>query len=174
MAAPVIYMEPLDGSEMIRVLKNGRLYFAPVTAVLDPRMGAALAALTARLDALEAALAAEGRARAAADTGLATRASALEARPEEVAHFTASAKLPTLAALATVTLTLTGLVPARVGDLVRKGEAVSVEPATALPAGISIAAVSVPADGTVAVQLLATLAIGAGTTPLSWLITALR
>ncbi len=192
MPAPKVYMELLDGSEMIRVLKNGRLYPAPITAVLDLRASPAIAGLTARLDALEAALAAEGRARAAADataasaltaettarqgvdTGQAARIAALEGRPEEAAHFTASAKLPAITALQPVTLTLASLVPARAGDVLRKGEPVTVTPATALPAGVNIAAAFVPADGSVAVQLTTGISIALGTVPIAWSITVHR
>ncbi|MGU3417635.1 hypothetical protein [Methylobacterium sp. D54C] len=150
MAPPPVYRKPLDGTEMIRVLKDGRYYMAPVTAVLDLLgLPAVIAPILSRL-------------------------SALEGRPEEVAHFTASAKLPAITLLAPVTLTLTGLVPARVGDVLKAGEQVEVAPATPLPANVNIAAAIVTADGTVVVQLTAGVSISAGAAPITWNISALR
>lgn len=105
---------------------------------------------------------------------LAARVAALEGRPEEAAHFTATAKLPTIAALASVTLTLTGLIAARAGDALKADETVSVEPAAPLPPGLNLSTATVPADGTVAVQMSASVAIAASATPILWNITALR
>lgn len=148
MATPPIYRQPLDGTEMVRVLKGGRYYMAPLTAVLDLLgLPAALGPILARLNALEG-------------------------RPEEVAHFTASAKLPVIAALASFTLPLTNLVPARAGDTLKAGEQVEVR--AKLPAGIDMGLPLVTADGTVAVPLKATLALSAGTAPIAFDITALR
>ncbi|SDA12843.1 hypothetical protein SAMN02799622_00827 [Methylobacterium sp. UNC378MF] len=143
-----IYRQPLDGTEMVRVLKDGRFYMAPLSAVLDLLgVPATLAPILARL-------------------------AALEGRPEEVAHFTASAKLPNAAALASFTLTLTGLVPARAGDVLKAGEQVEVR--AKLPAGLEMGLPLVTADGTVAVSFKTTLALSAGTTPVTFDITALR
>jgi hypothetical protein len=144
--APPVYRAALDGTEMVRVLKGGRWYLAPVTAV------------AALYDA----------------AGLTARLAALEARPEEAAHFTAAAKLPALSVLAPVSLTLTGLKPARAGDVLRAGETVLVEPATALPAGVNLSAAFVPVDGAVSLQLTASLSVAAGAAPIAWNITALR
>ena len=184
MSAPPIYLEPLDGTEMIRVLKNGRLYLAPVTAVLDLRTAVALTALTARLDALEAALAAEGKTRTAADTaaagalagevsarqsadaGLSARTGALEAKPEEVVPFSGTIITGTLA-IGTKTFTVTGLAG------LKAGERILVEPASAWPAGLVFAGAWVPADGTAEITLAALVALTASKTiPLA--ITALR
>ncbi|WFS07796.1 hypothetical protein [Methylobacterium sp. 391_Methyba4] len=148
MATPPIYRKPLDGTEMVRVLKDGRFYMAPISAVVDLLgLPTALAPILARL-------------------------AALEGRPEEVAHFTASAKLPSVAALATFTLTLTGLVPARAGDILKAGEQVEVR--AKLPAGVEMGLPSVTADGTVAVPCKATLAVSASTAPVVFDIVALR
>jgi len=131
-------------------------------------------ALSAEVQARRTADAAEAKARGDADTAQAARAAALEAKPEEAAAFTASAKLPALTALLPVTLTLTGLVPARAGDVLRAGERVVVAPAAALPAGLNIAAAFVSADGVVSVQLTTGLTLAAGAAPIGWNITALR
>lgn len=150
-----------------------------ITALAD-RLGDAEGALhhqAAALDAQQARLAAaEVRlsAREATDTDQGARIAALEGRPEEAAHFTALAKLPAITALQPVTLTLASLVPARAGDVLRKGEPVTVTPAAALPAGVNIAAAFVPADGTVAVQLTTGISIALGTVPIAWSITVHR
>lgn len=128
----------------------------------------------ARLTAVEKALSGEISARQTTDAAQSGRIAALEGRAEEVAHFTGSAKLPAIAVASTTPLTLTTLVPAVTGDRVRKGEAVIVEPATALPAGVNIAAAYAPADDTVVVQITAGLAISLGAAPIAWNITVLR
>lgn len=178
-----MYREPLDGSEMVRVLKDGRLYLAPIGAVLDLATARALARLTARLDALDAALAAEGQARAAADTaagsalaaetaarqgadtGLTARTAALEARPEEVVPFAGSLTTGLLAiGTKAFTVPLAGILAS---------DRVVVAPAGALPVGLSIAGFRVVGDGAVEVTLSAVLALTASKTiPLA--ITALR
>ncbi|MDE4912791.1 hypothetical protein PQI07_19090 [Methylobacterium sp. 092160098-2] len=143
---PPVYREPLDGTEMVRVLKGGRWYLATIAAV------AALydaSALTARL-------------------------ATIEAKPEEAAHFTASATLPSLTVLSPISLTLTGLKPARLGDMLKAGETVLVEPATPLPAGVNLSAAVATADGAVSLQLTASLSVAAGAAPIVWNITALR
>ncbi|MBE7196750.1 MAG: hypothetical protein INR70_02960 [Parafilimonas terrae] len=223
MATLPIYRNPLDGTEMVRVLIGGRWYMAPVAAILalqtvsaaslTSALGSALAPVLARLAALEAAdtaqaardaaqdaalgqeaagrqaadaaevlarqavtaaLSAEASTRQTTDAAQAGRISALESRPEEVAHFIGSAKLPAISVASTTALTLAGLVPAVTGDRVRKGEAVIVEPATALPAGVNIAAAYAPADDTVVVQITAGLAVSLGAAPITWNITVLR
>ncbi|MBE7245834.1 MAG: hypothetical protein INR63_12845 [Actinomycetospora chiangmaiensis] len=193
MVTPPVYRQPLDGTEMVRVLKDGRWYLAPVTAIaalydasgLTARLAADEAALAQETAARQAADASEASARAggdateavarsAADAAATGRLTALEARPEEVAHFTASAKLPALSALGPVTLTLTGLVPAKANDVLKAGETVQVEPATPLPAGINLSAAVVTADGTVSLQLTASLSLAAGAAPIVWNISALR
>lgn len=148
-------------------------------------------ALAGRVQAAEGALSAQGQAidsqagrlanaearltaREAVDSDQGSRITAIEGRPEEAAHFTASAKLPAITALQPVTLALTSLTPARPGDVLRKGEPVTVTPATALPAGVNIAAAYVPADGTVAVQLTTGISIALGTVPVAWGITVHR
>lgn len=102
----------------------------------------------ARLDAIEA------------------RVAALEARPQEVVPFSGSLTTGLLA-IGTKTFTISGLT-----GLVA-GERVVVEPAAALPPGVSIAGARVVADGTVEVTLAALVALTASRTiPLT--ITALR
>lgn len=123
---------------------------------------------------MEKALSGEISARQFTDASQSGRITALEGRPEEVAHFTGSARLPAIAVASTTPLTLTGLVAAAAGDRVRKGEAVIVEPATALPAGVNIAATYAPADDTVVVQITAGLAIPLGASLITWNITVLR
>lgn len=198
MVAPPIYRDPLDGTEMVRVLKDGRFYMAPLSAVAavilapalariaalevggaaqvarDAGQDAALAQEAVARQAIAASVSTEAAARAAVDTAQGARLAALEAKPEEVAHFTASAKLPALSVLAPVTLTLTGLVPARAGDVLKAGETITVEPAAPLPAGINIAAAIVTADGTVSLQLTASLSVTAGAAAIVWNISALR
>ncbi len=150
MATPPIYRQPLDGTEMVRVFKGGRYYMAPLTAVLDLLgLPAALGPILARLNALEG-------------------------RPEEVAHFTASAKLPSIAALASFTLTLTNLVPARAGDTLKAGEQVEVRPVAPLPAGLEMGVPLVTADGTVAVPFKAGVAVSSSSAPAAFAITVLR
>lgn len=105
---------------------------------------------------------------------LSLRVAALEGRPEEVAHFSTSAKLPAIAALATISLTLKNLVPARAGDVLRAGERVSVAAAVALPDGITPLGAIVPSDGTVVLRLSASLAVAAGASAIPWSIAALR
>ncbi|TXN67271.1 hypothetical protein [Methylobacterium sp. WL6] len=148
MSQPPVYRDVLDGTEQFRVLLGGRFYVVPVSAI-TALVAPSVAALSARL-------------------------AIIEGRPEEVAHFTASAKLPPLTAGQSVMLTLTGLVPAVSGDRIRKGEAVQVASAAALPAGVNIAAAYAAADDTVAVQLTTGLNLAAGTVAVAWNLTALR
>jgi hypothetical protein len=165
--------EPLDGTEPVWVQQGGA-WKRTTTAAIAALAGVDLTSFAARLTAVEKALSGEITARQTTDTAQAGRIAALEGRPEEVAHFTGSAKLPAIAVATTTALTLTGLVPAVTGDRVRKGEAVIVEPATALPAGANIAAAYAPADDTVVVQITAGLAISPGAAPIIWNITVLR
>lgn len=107
-------------------------------------------------------------------TSLNSRVSTLEGRPEEVAHFTATARLPNVAALSTFTVTLTGLVPAKKGDVLKEGETVTVNVGGKLPNGVTmVAPATVSADGTVVLSFAASIALSS-TTALVWSITALR
>lgn len=153
---------PLDGSEPVWVLQGGR-WRSTTSGAIVGLAGASLTALGQRIDALGATVAAQ-----------AARLAALEGRPEEVAHFTAFAKLPAIAAGAGVDLPLTGLVPARTGDVLRKDEDIAVSCATALPAGVTPSNTRVTADGTVVVRLTALALIQAGTAALTWKIVAQR
>jgi hypothetical protein len=208
---PPVYLDALDGSEKVRILKGGRFYVCTVGQLValaaSPGSVAAVAVRTSALesratindmalsaevqarkdgDAAEAqtrqaadqaeatARAAADTANSAADTALAGRVSALEAKPEEVAHFTVTKALPAVTALTPVTLTRTGLTPSRAGDVLKAGESVTVSAASALPAGVNIANVRVPADGTVEVQLTTGISIALQSTPTTWLITPLR
>lgn len=124
---------------------------------------AMLAGLGAQLAAMQANLAA-----------LSSRVSALEGKPEEVAHFAASARMPNVAALSAFTLTLTGLVPARAGDVLKAGEAIAVNVVGGLPSGVTmVAPPTVPTDGTVVLSFVASLALSSPA-PLAWAISALR
>ncbi len=159
---------PIQGTETTIVSQDGvprRLEIGAVLKAHEQRLAAlekAPSDQAARDTAQDAALAQEAAARASADGSAGTRMKALEDRPEEVAHFTATKALPTIALGASITLSLTGLVPARAGDVVRAGESVDAQPRVALPAGLNVAAVSAPADGRVDVQLTAGLAITGG------------
>lgn len=141
-----------------------------VSAEATARAGADTAEATARQQGDTA----EAKTRSGADTAQAARLAALEAKAEEAAHFTASAALPAITALLPVTLTPTSRVPAKTGDVLKAGQSVSVEPATALPAGVHIASARVLADGQVAVQLTTGISIALQATPIVWNITALR
>lgn len=138
----------------------------PVLGAAGLRM-VAPGAVTAAPDALTAAL-------QAAITALTARVAALEGRPPQVAHFTGHAKLPMVAVASPVTLTLTNLVPARTGDALKSGEVVTVAPAAGLPPGLNLSDAYVAADGTVSVQLSASVTVAAGATPVLWNVTALR
>lgn len=143
----------MDGR--IPVLGANGLQPLPVADVLAEPVG--------QIAALQAAL-----------TKLTARVVVLEGRPEEVAHFSASAKLPALAALSTFNLTLTGLVPARAGDVLKAGERVSVAPTAPLPDGLALLTATVPSDNTVLLRISAGLALAAGSSPVVWGIAALR
>lgn len=124
---------------------------------------AMLAGLGAQMTALQAAL-----------TAVTARISALEARPEEVAHFGGSARLPNVAAMATFTVTLSGLMPARAGDVLKAGEAITVNVVGGLPTGVTmVAPPAVPIDGTVVLSFAASVALSSAV-PLAWAISALR
>ncbi|WCS27214.1 hypothetical protein LOK46_10475 [Methylobacterium sp. NMS14P] len=142
-------------TDYLKVVQPGGEALAAVAQVnADPL--ATAAALSSRLDALAA------------------RVAALEGKPEEVAHFGAVAALPNVAALAKFTITLTNLVPARAGDALKAGESVSVQPLAALPDGVTlIGPPTVPSDGTVLLRFSAALAMSAAA-PIPWAISALR
>lgn len=147
----------MDGK--LPILGANGLQTLPIADV----MAGVLAVPCAQIAALQAAL-----------TALAARVVALEARPEEVAHFAASAKFPTIAALAKVSLTLTGLAPARADDVLRAGERISVVPVLPLPDGLTLLSWSVAADNTVVLRLSASVALAASSAPFLWGIVALR
>jgi len=148
-------VDTVDATCRVPVLTGAGLRLMTPGAVnADPL--ATSAALSSRLDALAA------------------RVAALEGKPEEVAHFGASAALPNVAALAKFNVTLTNLVPARVGDVLKAGESVAVQPLAALPDGITlIGPPTVPADGTVLLKFSAALALASAAT-IPWAISALR
>lgn len=175
---------PLTGAEYVMVMQvdpaSGQ--YRPHQVRLSDILAIGAAAQATRDAARDAALALEGGARQTADaaevggrgSAVTARLLALEAKSEEVAHFVAAAKLPALSALGPVTLTLAGLVPAKAAEVLRDGETVQVEPATPLPAGVNLSAAVATANGTVSLQLTASLLIAAGSAPIIWNITALR
>lgn len=164
---------PLDGREPVWIQQGGA-WKRTTTGAIAALAGLDFAALTTRLAVIERAIGIERTAREEADAATGQRLAAVESQPEEAAHFTASAKMPALSLVAPVTLTLTGLIPARAGDRVRAGEAVVVAPRTSLPGGVNIAAATATADDVVTLQLNTTVHLGAGTKALVWDVTVLR
>lgn len=132
------------------------------------------AALAQEAGARQAANATEAGARGADDATTIGRLSAIESRPEEIAHFTASAKFLAVAAAASFTLTLTGLSPIRAGDVLKAGEQVEIWPAGAVPTGVTFGRPTVTADGVVALPCTAGLAVAASSAAVPFSLAALR
>lgn len=148
-------VDAVGANDLIPVLGPGGLRMvSPATVIAAP---------VAQAAAVQSAL-----------TALAARVAALEAKPEEVAHFGAAAAMPNVLALASFTLTLTGLAPARSGDVLKAGESVTVTPLAALPDGVAMKGPpTVPADGTVLLRFSSSIALTGGAL-IPWAISALR